>query len=330
MIVQKNNLTVVMYHYVRDLQYSRYPRIKGLDVELFRQQLGFLKRHYHFVTVEEIVSAFENHRCLPDHPVLLTFDDAYVDHFANVFPILKKEHVSGAFYPPVKAILEHTVLDVNKIHFILAATQKKDFSKLLHEIEGLLERYREEYHLSSYETYYEKLAVANRFDPAEVIFVKRLLQVELDESLRKRITDELFTKVVSEDEEAFSRELYMSLDQLKCMVDCGMHVGSHGYDHYWLGALPRERQEMEICKSVEFIEGIGGNRTCWSMCYPYGNYNEDTLELLKRYGCRLGLTTRVGLTDLTECNSDTILTLPRLDTNDLPKNVEAAPGAWYL
>lgn len=329
-MVQKNKLTVVMYHYVRDLQYSRYPRIKGLDVELFRQQLGFLKRHYHFVTVEEIVSAFEHHECLPDHPVLLTFDDAYVDHFANVFPILKKEHVPGAFYPPVKAILEHTVLDVNKIHFILAATQKKDFSKLLHEIEGLLEQYREEYHLASYETYYRKLAVANRFDPAEVIFVKRLLQVELDESLRKRITDELFSKVVAEDEEAFSRELYMSLDQLKCMVDCGMHVGSHGYDHYWLGALPRERQEMEICKSVEFIEGIGGNRTCWSMCYPYGDYNEDTLELLKRHGCRLGLTTRVGLTDLTECNSDTMLTLPRLDTNDLPKDAAAAPGSWYL
>ena len=34
-----NNLTIVMYHYVRDLKNSRYPDIKGLDVSLFKEQI---------------------------------------------------------------------------------------------------------------------------------------------------------------------------------------------------------------------------------------------------------------------------------------------------
>ena len=40
-------LFIAMYHYTRDLQHSRYSRIKGLDLELFRKQLDyFLNKYY--------------------------------------------------------------------------------------------------------------------------------------------------------------------------------------------------------------------------------------------------------------------------------------------
>ena len=34
-----HKLNIVMYHYVRDLQNSRYPAIKGLDYNLFKKQI---------------------------------------------------------------------------------------------------------------------------------------------------------------------------------------------------------------------------------------------------------------------------------------------------
>lgn len=317
-----------MYHYVRDLKNSRYPNIKGLSIDLFKEQIGFLKKHYHFVSAEQVIDACCNNQSLPEHAVLLTFDDAYVDHFINVFPILEKEHIQGAFYPPVKAVTEHTVLNVNKIHFILASTQDEDFPKLLNEVRVLLDFYQDEYHLLPYGVYVEKLAIANRFDPKEVIFIKRLLQVELEESVRKIITDTLFEKIVGINESAFSRELYMSIDQIKCMVDCGMHIGSHGYDHYWLGSLPKEKQEFEIKKSIEFISAVGGDINSWSICYPYGDYNDDTISLLKENGCKLGFTTRVEVASLDE-DGDVVFKLPRLDTNDLPKSRDAKVNNWY-
>ena len=49
-----------MYHYVRELKKSRYPRIKGLDIHLFKEQLKYLKKHYNFVTVEQIIAAFDD------------------------------------------------------------------------------------------------------------------------------------------------------------------------------------------------------------------------------------------------------------------------------
>lgn len=323
-------ITVVMYHYVRDLKNSRYPSIKGLDVENFKGQIEFLKKHYHFVTIEQVIDAYQDNSQLPPHPVLLTFDDAYADHFTYVFPILVRENIQGAFYPPVKAITEHTVLDVNKIHFILASTPNEQLYRLIDEIKLLLQQYREEYTLNSFEYYYDKLAVANRFDPKEVVFIKRLLQVELDKNLRNILTDILFEKTVGMDEGAFSRELYMTMDQLKCMVDCGMHVGSHGYDHFWLGSLSKKEQEFEIKKSIEFINDVGGDIDNWTMCYPYGNYNDDTITLLKENGCKLGFTTEVALAELISSIVDYTYKLPRLDTNDLPKQASADLNKWYI
>lgn len=325
----KNRLTVVMYHYVRDLKNSRYPAIKGCDVRDFREQVLYIKKHYTPVTVEEIIEANRSRQKLPDHAILLSFDDAYADHFTYAFPILEHEHIQGVFFPPVKAVTEHTVLDVNKIHFLLASTPSAGIPQLLDELRGMVEKNREEYNLESFDSYFERLAVANRFDPKEVVFVKRLLQLALPEELRKKMATELFERSVGMDESTFSRELYMSIDQIKCMVDCGMHIGSHGYDHYWLGSLTKEKQEYEIAKSIEFIGMVGGDVNNWTIGYPYGNYNEDTIALLKQYGCKMGFTTRVAVADLNEDGPDAMYMIPRLDVNDLPKDSNAEPDKWY-
>lgn len=322
-------LTVVMYHYVRDLQNSRFPEIKGCDVRLFKEQVGYIKKHYTPVTVEEVIAAKNGEGQLPDHAILLTFDDAYADHFTYAFPVLEHEHIQGVFFPPVKAVTEHTVLDVNKVHFLLASTPTDKMPQLLEELKGMVESNREAYKLDSFESYFSQLAVANRFDPKEVIFIKRLLQVALPEELRKKLTTELFEKSVGMDESMFSRELYMSLDQIKCLVDCGMHIGSHGYDHYWLGSLPKEKQEFEISKSIEFIESVGGDVNNWTIGYPYGNYNDDTIALLKQYGCKMGFTTRVAVADLDEDGEDALYKVPRLDVNDLPKDSNAPVNEWW-
>ena len=94
-----------MYHYVRDLKHSRYPRIKGLDLNLFREQIKFLKKNYNFVTVEEVIEANNGGGTLPSHPVLLTFDDAYQDHYQNVFPILNQP------YDPADENTQYFVID---------------------------------------------------------------------------------------------------------------------------------------------------------------------------------------------------------------------------
>ena len=319
-----NNLTIVMYHYVRDLKNSRYPDIKGLDINLFKKQINYMRKHYHIITMEEVIYSIDNQVKIPEKSVLLTFDDAYSDHYNNVFPILDKYKLQGSFYAPSKAITEHTVLDVNKIHFILASTEDK--INLVNELKELVKFYQKEYQLEDFDYYYKKLAQASRLDTKDVIFIKRLLQVELVEDLRIKIVDTLFEKYIEVSEDAFSRELYMNEEQLKHMLRSGQHIGNHGYNHYWWNSLNEKEMSQELDLSISFLEKIGVDMNNWTACYPYGSYDDQSIKMLKERGCKLALTTEV---DIATTNKDTRFIMPRLDTNDIPKDSNANANEWY-
>jgi len=320
-----NSLTIVMYHYVRDLKKTTFPKIKGLDISLFEEQLKYIKRFYNVISGFELIEIINSKSKLPPKAMLLTFDDGYSDHFFNVYPLLKKYNLSGIFFPPAECITANKVLDVNKIHFILASIKNEE--NLIQYINNRLDEYRDAYNLESNEFYMSKLGKKNRWDSAKIIFIKRILQLELPEKLRKIIIDDIFEQYVTNDIASFSKELYMNVDQISSLHSDGMYIGSHAYSHRWLNHLNEEEQKIEINSSLDFLKKIGNNTKDWIMCYPYGGYNDTTLKILENYNCRLGLTTKVGIANLKQ---DNLLTLPRLDTNDLPKNSNANPNKWFL
>jgi len=313
-----------MYHYIRDLKSSRYPDIKGLDLNLFKEQINYIRKHYNMITMEELIYSIDNKDKIPNKSLLLTFDDAYLDHYNNVFPILDKYKLQGSFYTPAKAIMEHTVLDVNKIHFILASV--KDKIDLINDLKKLIKTYKKEYKLEDFDYYYKKLAKASRMDTKDVIFIKRLLQVELIEELRIKIIDKLFTKYIDMSEDAFSRELYMNEEQLKHMIRSGQHIGNHGYNHYWWNSLNKKQMNKELNLSIKFLEKLGVDMNNWTACYPYGSYDNQSIKMLKERNCKLAVTTEV---DIAKTKKSSRFIMPRLDTNDIPKNRNSATNNWY-
>lgn len=319
-----NNLTVVMYHYVRDFKNSRYRNIKGIDILEFKGQLEYMKKYYQFITMQECFAALYDGYKLPNNSILLTFDDGYLEHYTNVFPVLDELKLQGSFFIPAKAIENKQILDVNKIHFILSEMDEKT-DVLLRKISDLLVSYTKEYKLKSEEYYWNKLAIPNRFDSGEIIYIKRLLQVELPEKLRNIITNLLFEEFVCSDEKAFASELYMNEDQLKCMNRNGMYIGNHGYDHYWLNSLDSESQESEIIESLRFLKKIGSSIESWAMCYPYGAYNDSLVEIIKKHNCKIGFSTKV---DIAYLEKEKAFELPRLDTKDLPMQKNAEICNW--
>ncbi|MGC2332003.1 MAG: polysaccharide deacetylase family protein [Candidatus Acidiferrales bacterium] len=306
-------VTIVMYHYVRDLERSRFPAIKGLSVRRFCRQLDYIQARYTPITIEKLLGSLGSGEDLPPNPILLTFDDGYLDHFVNVFPVLAARGIQGCFFPPAQAVLEHRVLDVNKIHFLLAAVP--DTGTLLDELFVSLAEFPSEYALKSRETYLRGVTEEHRYDTREVTVLKRLLQRDLPEQVRVEIVRRLFAKHVTVDEAAFACELYMSMDQIACLRHQGMHVGSHGYTHAWLNHISAEAQTVEIDRSLDFLQRLEVGKNEWTMCYPYGGFNDSLLQILRARQCRLGFTVEARVANL---NTDDRLTLPRVDTNDLP------------
>lgn len=115
-----SKLYISMYHYTRDIVHSRYPQIKGLDTNLFRQQIEYMKNNFNIVTMEQVIDAVEGKSELSEKALLLTFDDGYIDNYTFAFPILEEFGIQGSFFIPGKTFTTHQLLDVNKIHYILA------------------------------------------------------------------------------------------------------------------------------------------------------------------------------------------------------------------
>ena len=301
-----------MYHYVRNLKDSPYPQIKGLDLSLFKQQIEFLKNKFNIISCDELLSATRNEIELPNNSVLLTFDDGYIDHYTNVYPVLLENKIQAFFSMPGKILEEKKILDVNKIHFILASTTVEE---ILKEVIIQLDFYRgKEFDIPSNKKLIEKLAVTSRFDRKEVIFIKRLLQVELPERLRSLIINNLFEKYIGINENEFCKGLYMNHNQIKCMKDNGMVFGIHGYDHKWMNQMNQEELEIDITKALDCFSDII-DKNNWVMCYPFGSYSDAVIDIAKKHGCKYGLSTDVRVADL---KKDNIFCLPRLDTNDFP------------
>lgn len=49
-----------MYHYVRPIADSKFPHIKGLELDGFNRQLDFLENKYSIVSSEEVINAIIN------------------------------------------------------------------------------------------------------------------------------------------------------------------------------------------------------------------------------------------------------------------------------
>ena len=294
----------IMYHYVRDLANSDYPKIKGLDIVKFESQLNFLSKNYNVISIEEF---YEGNFSSNKKSCVLTFDDGYMDHFDFVFDRLLKYNMKGAFYTPVDVIDSSRVLDVNKIHLILAsASEDLIFDRI-------------KYHYSRFETnnsleyFTGKINTSSRYDTKKTIMIKRLLQTVLDLDLRSLICNKLLEEFVNKSEEELSNELYLNRDQISEMIDCGMHFGSHGKSHFWFNSLDQEQQEFEIKESIKFLNSIYKKDFLLTMCYPYGSYNENTLSLMKKYNFKLALTT---VPKVYNSLVDDIHKIPRFDTND--------------
>ena len=311
-----SKLDIIMYHYVRSINYTSYKKLKFLNLSSFRKQLDFFRDNFNILDPSILIN---KQKKIPNKSCILTFDDGYKDHIDFVLPELKKRKLKGIFFPTGITTFENKMLDTNLIQHILSVCKSK--KKLKNEIKILCNKnkisdklFNEKYHLYSRNPNSNSKSPRNRYDDPDIIFIKRLLQFGLKKSLRKNIINTLFNRYIKTSQTQFSKNFYMNDNDIKKLLDEEMLIGSHTYNHVWLGYLSKKEQEKEIKMSLDFLNYFQISDKNWVMCYPYGSYNNDTLKLLKKYNCSSALTTKSAKANLNI--KDMIYELPRRDTND--------------
>lgn len=92
---------ILMYHYIShpppDADIYRVDL--SVTPEMFRQQMVWLRENgYETIDLYDLSGAIVNRAELPEKPVLLTFDDGYLDNYENAYPILQELGFEGTFF----------------------------------------------------------------------------------------------------------------------------------------------------------------------------------------------------------------------------------------
>ena len=89
------SVPVLNYHQINDWADNALT----VHTDQFDAQMKYLADNgYTAITPAEMLDAWENHTELPEKPVIITFDDGYVDNYRNAFPILQKYNLKGTIF----------------------------------------------------------------------------------------------------------------------------------------------------------------------------------------------------------------------------------------
>lgn len=312
-MIMKNNLTIVMYHYVRDTQKSKIKNLKFLDIKDFCNQLDYLKQNYNIISGEEFVSYLTDaESVLPNKPCLLTFDDGYKDHIEYALPELLKRKISGCFFPVTDTLYNDKLLEVNAIQCILSIIDKERPLKIL-EKELINIGFSSERLVSLFKENNFK----SKYDNSHIVLFKRLLQYVLPIEVRKKIINFFYDTYVQIPQNELHKDFYMNIKDLQTLKDNGMTIGNHTHTHQWLKHLTKSDQIYEITRSMDILKKYHLISDKWLMCYPYGSFDDRTIDILKSNGCVLGLTISSGINEIKK--NDFNFRLKRIDTKEVNK-----------
>ena len=91
----RGGIPVLNYHQINSKDHNSLT----VSTEQFAAQMDYLAENgYHTITPDEMADALENGTELPDNPILITFDDGYLDNYKNAFPILKQHDMTATIF----------------------------------------------------------------------------------------------------------------------------------------------------------------------------------------------------------------------------------------
>lgn len=100
-------IPIMTYHYIgtnpNPADKARYSL--SVTTEMLDAHLNYLTEHgFTFITMPELYAIFNKQMAPPAKPIMLTFDDGYIDFYINAFPVLQKYHAKAVSFIPTGLI----------------------------------------------------------------------------------------------------------------------------------------------------------------------------------------------------------------------------------
>ena len=296
---QRRALTVVMFHRVldpADPDFARPDPDFALSSALFDQLLGFFRDHYAAVSLRDVMNARDGVGALPDHALLITFDDGWADNLRNAAPLLRARGMPAVLFAVPEAI--RSPCDTWWQEQVFAAAR-----------DGALDSWLDQDQRR--EAIMRGAAVGELPYPLDI--VTRLVLME-----PTRRAEILATLPAS------PRGVRMMLrpDEMPLLAGFWIDIGLHGYSHAPLTALVDVEGELHQAKQAVAALSAGTATTSALGC-PHGRYNAIVIAAAHAAGMKLMFTSDPHL-NLT-CEGMLVPDRPLGRINVVARQIEAAP-----
>lgn len=215
----------------------------------FEEQIAHLASRYSFVSIDAVIEHLSG-GSLPPNPVLVTFDDGYLECIEQALPILTRYRARATFFIASDFIDRREIMWWDKLSLILRRSRRPRI-ELDYPFPMSLDLARPE--------------VAHRH---LVAVVKTHYALDLPHFVR---TVERAAGVVLErgEERALADDTLMTWDHVAALAEAGMDVGSHTCSHRVLQTLSPGQLARELEGSRRVIER-NVKRAVGAIAYPVG------------------------------------------------------------
>ena len=294
----------IMYHYVQ--QHKK--EFKYLNILLFKnfeKQVSYFLRNFYFFDVKKIFDLQKINK----KQIFLTFDDGLKSHF-KVARFLKKKKLNAIFFVPALNYKKKIILNVHKVHILLATQDPKVIFQRLKELN--ISKYIKKENIEKF----GKDIYKNQSKKNEYLNIKKILNFYLSKNSQQKIISKIFYLFFDRKmEKKIFSNYYLSKDELKKMIKMKMLIGGHSSTHRLLTLLDNNEIKKEIENSKNFLRSLGVKKYVFS--YPYGgkkSYNRIVIKFLKYFGFKFSfsvMSKNISISDIKRKYH-----LPRYNCND--------------
>ncbi len=289
MYFKKNNSFAhgIMFHHFHDNK-KHIKQQGSISEDEFYKIIKFIGRE-NIIDAKDFYKLFinkENHK----KKVCFTFDDSLLCQFDIAFPILNDLKIKSFFF--IYSSLYDGKPDMLEIYryFRMNFFQDIDefyeiFFKKFNEIINYFNLNEfDKFHTDDFNKLKNKAPYLSSNDTK--------FRVIRDEILKKedysKIMDALF-KDYEFDYRSIMKKLFISKEQLKFINQFDHEIGLHSHRHPTsMQKLSYDEQLLEYSENKKIIESIIEENIIFSMSHPNGNYNRNTLEILRNLDITLG------------------------------------------
>ena len=270
-IRNRETLTVVMFHRVlspADVRWQECDPRYTVSDSLFADYLAFFRKHYHVVSLAQVLAARESGSVLPPRALLITFDDGWADTADYALPRLREVDM------PAIVFVVSDVVDRAEPFFqeqIMGAWRSGELSP------GTVVQIWRALGKSPPDYPGDQMSL----EPIRALISElELLSPESRESLMLRFMRQPSAPSVH----------MLRKTQLRDLLDGAVAIGSHGKTHTPLPQAPHMEGELRISRAT--LGALSGSPPPDALSFPHGKFNRDIVDVAGREGYKLMFTSQ--------------------------------------